>query len=33
MSTRFRDECKASGKTLLVWTVNDPEHMMEVKYI
>jgi len=26
---RFRQECKDSGKTLMVWTVNRPEHMME----
>ncbi|PFH50156.1 hypothetical protein AMATHDRAFT_177594 [Amanita thiersii Skay4041] len=26
---RFRDECKASGKNLMVWTVNQPHHMME----
>jgi glycerophosphoryl diester phosphodiesterase len=24
-------ECKAAGKKLLVWTVNEPEHMMEVR--
>ena len=27
---RFRAECKSSGKSLMVWTVNDPDHMMEV---
>ena len=27
---RFRQECKAAGKKLMVWTVNKPEHMMEV---
>jgi len=26
---KFRDECKNSGKSLMVWTVNDPKHMME----
>ncbi|TFK70971.1 PLC-like phosphodiesterase [Pluteus cervinus] len=26
---RFINECKAAGKGLLVWTVNQPEHMME----
>jgi len=26
---RFRDECKAAGKNLMVWTVNQPDHMME----
>ncbi|KAF9067674.1 PLC-like phosphodiesterase [Rhodocollybia butyracea] len=26
---RFRRECKDAGKKLMVWTVNDPEHMME----
>lgn len=26
---RFRKECKAAGKTLMVWTVNDPACMME----
>lgn len=25
----FRRECKAAGKRLMVWTVNEPEHMME----
>ncbi|KAF8638606.1 hypothetical protein AX17_002147 [Amanita inopinata Kibby_2008] len=26
---RFREECKAAGKNLMVWTVNEPTHMME----
>ncbi|KAE9407234.1 PLC-like phosphodiesterase [Gymnopus androsaceus JB14] len=26
---KFRQECKAAGKKLMVWTVNKPEHMME----
>ncbi|KAF8843114.1 PLC-like phosphodiesterase [Paxillus ammoniavirescens] len=26
---RFRNECKAAGKKIMVWTVNEPEHMME----
>ncbi|EPQ59044.1 PLC-like phosphodiesterase [Gloeophyllum trabeum ATCC 11539] len=26
---KFRNECKAAGKNILVWTVNKPEHMME----
>ncbi|KAH8118424.1 PLC-like phosphodiesterase [Phellopilus nigrolimitatus] len=26
---RFRKECKAAGKKLMVWTVNDPRQMME----
>ncbi|KAK2465920.1 hypothetical protein APHAL10511_001561 [Amanita phalloides] len=26
---RFREECKSAGKNLMVWTVNEPEHMME----
>ncbi|KAF8969351.1 PLC-like phosphodiesterase [Flammula alnicola] len=26
---RFRAECKSAGKTLMVWTVNDPDQMME----
>ncbi|KAG5648717.1 hypothetical protein DXG03_000064 [Asterophora parasitica] len=26
---RFRVECKAAGKKLMVWTVNKPDHMME----
>lgn len=28
---RFRQECKDAGKKLMVWTVNKPEHMMEVR--
>lgn len=27
---RFREECRAAGKSVLTWTVNEPEHMMEV---
>lgn len=27
---RFREDCLSTGKYLLVWTVNDPAHMMEV---
>jgi glycerophosphoryl diester phosphodiesterase len=26
---RFRAECKAAGKQVMVWTVNDPAQMME----
>ena len=26
---RFRAECKAAGKQIMVWTVNDPAQMME----
>ncbi|KAJ7771079.1 PLC-like phosphodiesterase [Mycena maculata] len=26
---RFRKECKAGGKKVMVWTVNEPDHMME----
>jgi len=26
---KFRKECKAAGKQLMVWTVNEPDHMME----
>ncbi|KAI0068614.1 PLC-like phosphodiesterase [Artomyces pyxidatus] len=26
---RFRQECKAAGKMLMVWTVNEPEQMVE----
>ncbi|CAK5262935.1 unnamed protein product [Mycena citricolor] len=26
---RFRHECKAEGKEIMVWTVNDPNHMTE----
>lgn len=28
---RFREECKSAGKNLMVWTVNEPAHMMEVR--
>ncbi|EIM89051.1 PLC-like phosphodiesterase [Stereum hirsutum FP-91666 SS1] len=27
---KFREECRAAGKSVLTWTVNEPEHMMEV---
>jgi len=27
---RFRRECKNADKNLMVWTVNEPEQMMEV---
>ncbi len=30
-SCRFRAECKKQGKNLMVWTVNQPDHMMEVR--
>jgi len=26
---KFRKECKAAGKKVMVWTVNEPDHMME----
>jgi len=26
---RFRQECKVAGKQMMVWTVNEPEQMME----
>jgi len=26
---KFRADCKSSGKSLIVWTVNDPDQMME----
>ncbi|GBE79792.1 PLC-like phosphodiesterase [Sparassis latifolia] len=26
---KFRQECKAAGKKIMVWTVNDPEQMVE----
>jgi phosphatidylglycerol phospholipase C len=26
---KFREECKQAGKKVMVWTVNEPEHMME----
>ena len=32
-SRRFRAECKTSGKSLMVWTVNDPDQMMEVRLV
>jgi hypothetical protein len=28
---RFRNDCKKAGKELMVWTVNEVEHMMEVR--
>lgn len=28
---RFRADCKAAGKKIMVWTVNDPRQMMEVR--
>ncbi|KAJ8698661.1 hypothetical protein PTI98_005344 [Pleurotus ostreatus] len=28
---KFRKECKAAGKQLMVWTVNEPHYMMEVR--
>ncbi|KIJ69927.1 hypothetical protein HYDPIDRAFT_171866 [Hydnomerulius pinastri MD-312] len=27
--SKFRNECKAAGKKIMVWTVNEPAHMME----
>ena len=27
---KFRKECQEAGKSLLVWTVNEPRQMMEV---
>ncbi|KAK1220713.1 hypothetical protein PQX77_016539 [Marasmius sp. AFHP31] len=27
---RFRKECRAAGKKLMIWTVNEPQQMMEV---
>ncbi|KAF9448994.1 PLC-like phosphodiesterase [Macrolepiota fuliginosa MF-IS2] len=30
---RFREECKKAGKYLMVWTVNDPARMVEVRCI
>jgi len=27
---KFRKDCKAAGKKIMVWTVNDPVHMIEV---
>ncbi|KAF9567419.1 PLC-like phosphodiesterase [Agrocybe pediades] len=26
---KFRSECKEAGKNVMVWTVNEPDHMME----
>ncbi|KAL9713164.1 hypothetical protein Ac2012v2_004405 [Leucoagaricus gongylophorus] len=26
---KFRQECKVAGKNIMVWTVNEPAHMME----
>jgi hypothetical protein len=31
MRFRFRRECKKAGKQLMVWTVNNPAEMMEVR--
>lgn len=31
--SRFRQECKVAGKNIMVWTVNEPAHMMEVRRI
>ena len=28
---KFRKDCKAAGKKIMAWTVNDPEHMVEVR--
>lgn len=28
---KFRKDCKAAGKGVMAWTVNDPEHMVEVR--
>ena len=28
---RFREDCLGAGKYLLVWTINDPAYMMEVR--
>jgi phosphatidylglycerol phospholipase C len=28
---RFREECKNAGKSLMVWTVNEPAPMLEVR--
>lgn len=30
---RLLKECKAAGKTTMVWTVNDPLEMAEVRHI
>jgi hypothetical protein len=27
---RFRKECKTAGKQIMVWTVNQADHMIEV---
>ena len=27
---KFRKDCKQAGKRVMAWTVNDPEHMVEV---
>lgn len=29
---RFKKECKAAGKSVMVWTVNEPMHLMEVRH-
>ncbi|OCH94290.1 PLC-like phosphodiesterase [Obba rivulosa] len=28
--TKFRKDCKAAGKKIMAWTVNDPAHMVEL---
>ena len=28
---KFRKDCKAAGKRVMAWTVNNPEHMVEVR--
>lgn len=28
---KFRKDCKTAGKKVMAWTVNDPEHMVEVR--
>jgi hypothetical protein len=30
---RFRNNCKEAGKEIMVWTVNEAAHMMEVRLI
>ena len=30
---RFRNSCKEAGKEVMVWTVNEKPHMMEVRII
>lgn len=30
---RFRNDCKEAGKEIMVWTVNEVAHMMEVRPI